>query len=76
MQITTMCIRCGKERVFVKTWNDTIGTIKTTYSTSVCPDKDCQKIVDRENEEKEAKKQRLLQKKQTFTSNRYHIKLK
>ncbi len=38
------CIRCGKQRIISKTWKE--GNI--TYSTYVCPDSECQKVVEQE----------------------------
>ena len=51
----TVCIRCGKQRVVVKNWKETIGTTVTTYELTVCPDAECQKIVDRELQKKKEK---------------------
>ena len=48
MITTTVCIRCGKQRILFKKWtekSETNGKI-TTFETYVCPDSDCQKIVD------------------------------
>lgn len=45
-QIGSACIRCGRERVFEKTWKEYIGTSLLTYTRSVCVDVECQKIVD------------------------------
>lgn len=47
---TNPCIRCGKERVFFKTWNESTTTfsgslVKIVHTQFVCPDADCQKIV-------------------------------
>ena len=41
------CIRCGKIRIFSKKWTEKMekGTA-ITHIEFVCPDKDCQKIVD------------------------------
>lgn len=48
-QTNSVCIRCGKTRIFLKTWKDRgerqKGTV-ITYEQTVCPDKECQKIVD------------------------------
>lgn len=41
---TNPCIRCGKPRITTKTWRE--GNI--TYSTTECPDRVCQEIVERE----------------------------
>ncbi len=43
---TTPCIRCGKMRIPYKTWTDKSSGAEATYTTNVCPDPKCQKIVD------------------------------
>jgi len=48
MQAETPCIRCGKLRVFYRKWNykaDGKGFL-ITHVESVCPDSECQKVVD------------------------------
>jgi hypothetical protein len=45
-----LCIRCGKKRVVVRTWEE-----KTEYSTVIntemaCPDPECQKQVEKQNQ--------------------------
>jgi hypothetical protein len=55
--LSNPCIRCGKERILIKSWNEQIGLALTTFTTARCPDDECQKLVDRENELREAKKQ-------------------
>lgn len=42
----SLCIRCGGQRVFEKTWKKYVGTSVLTYTRSVCTDATCQKIVD------------------------------
>ena len=42
------CIRCGKERIDSKSWKVKIGTSIVTHTKTVCPDFDCQKILDKE----------------------------
>ena len=47
-QAESVCIRCGQTRIFFKTWKDKSegkGSM-ITYTLSVCPDAECQKIVD------------------------------
>ena len=46
------CIRCGKERVFVKSWKETIGYSTITTTEMDCPDIECQKIVNKENKKR------------------------
>lgn len=43
------CIRCGKQRIFVKTWKQKIGYSVITTTETTCPDDDCQKMVDQSN---------------------------
>ncbi|MGE5042001.1 MAG: hypothetical protein ACM3IJ_03795 [Candidatus Levyibacteriota bacterium] len=44
------CVRCGKQRVDGKTWKEKIenhfGVSFITHTETVCPDKECQKIVE------------------------------
>jgi hypothetical protein len=42
------CIRCGKERISAKSWTETVGTSVVTYTNYVCPDPQCQAIVEEE----------------------------
>ena len=43
------CMRCGKERIVVKTWKEKFGDSVIINTESVCPDKECQKKVDIDN---------------------------
>ena len=43
---TTPCIRCGKDRIISKTWTEKIGESKVVRTDTVCPDPECQKIVE------------------------------
>ena len=49
------CIECGKERIDGKTWQGKAGASVITYTLTICPDPDCQKIVDRKIAAKRAK---------------------
>lgn len=46
------CIRCGKERIVIKTWKEKMKTYSGTslliHTETGCPDKNCQKIVEEE----------------------------
>lgn len=59
------CIRCGKDRIFQKTWKEMVGTSVVTYTRSVCSDPECQKKVDEKladlKRERAAHEQRRLQ---------------
>lgn len=60
----SLCTRCGKERIFKKQWEEKVGQAPPiTHVLTVCPDKECQKILDAENKAKEEKKLLLKTKK-------------
>jgi len=46
----SICTRCGKVRIVAKTWIEKIitasGKGNVTHSQTVCPDPECQKIVE------------------------------
>lgn len=42
----TTCIRCGKLRIMGRTWSEDVGFSQVTYTLTVCPDADCQKVVE------------------------------
>lgn len=54
-----VCIRCGKERIVVKTWKEKIGNSVLTYTETACPDKECQKLVEKMNQEKKDKREQM-----------------
>jgi hypothetical protein len=43
------CIRCGKDRIVVKTWEEQAGNSTITNREMACPDPACQKVVDHDN---------------------------
>ena len=49
------CVRCGKQRVDQKSWKGKAGASVITYTLTVCPDAECQKIVDKGIADKKAK---------------------
>lgn len=53
MTFETQCIRCGKTRVFFKKWTEQADGkgAKMTREIYVCPDRECQKIVDEKFDE-------------------------
>lgn len=44
------CTRCGRERIVSKTWKENVkiysGTSPVVHVDTVCPDQECQKVVD------------------------------
>ena len=44
----TVCIRCGKTRVFSKKWTEKTDSGQIiVHEQTVCPDAECQKVVDK-----------------------------
>jgi hypothetical protein len=56
---TNICVRCGKPRIVVKTWKEQLGYSTITATSTACPDKECQKIVDANNKKQKAKQDAL-----------------
>lgn len=45
----SVCIRCGKDRIVSKVWTERgLRGSPVTYTEAVCPDSDCQKLVDQD----------------------------
>ena len=65
---STPCIRCGKERIVSKTWKEEVtnffGSSFITHTETVCPDEECQKIVEAKFKQEREKKEALLAEKQ------------
>ena len=57
----TVCIRCGKTRILAQKWQEKSerGAV-IVHERTVCPDKDCQKIVDDKFEALREKKRLLI----------------
>ncbi|MEI6532688.1 MAG: hypothetical protein WCO06_02515 [Candidatus Roizmanbacteria bacterium] len=47
--MSNICIRCGTQRIVVKTWKEKIGESTITNTQTACPNKECQKKVDQDN---------------------------
>lgn len=54
------CIRCGKQREESKTWKGKSGSSVVTYTLTICPDPECQKIVDKGIADRKAKSMQLI----------------
>lgn len=57
------CIQCGKQRVDGKTWKEKSGASVVTHTQTICPDSDCQKIVDKAIADRKEKSASLIKKK-------------
>ncbi|HVF69442.1 MAG TPA: hypothetical protein VNA13_02640 [Xanthomonadales bacterium] len=63
-KFTNPCTRCGKERILAKKWKEKTVTFSGTTivvnrTSNVCPDKECQKIVDKELRAQKAKRDKI-----------------
>jgi hypothetical protein len=57
------CSRCGTERIVLKTWKEKLDANEVTCTQKICPNPECQKMVDREINSQKEKKDALAQKK-------------
>ena len=53
----SVCIRCGKQRVVAKTWEEHLRGSILTFTSFICPDPRCQKIVDKQLADKKEKRE-------------------
>ncbi|MBI3109544.1 hypothetical protein HYZ06_00705 [Candidatus Daviesbacteria bacterium] len=53
------CIRCGKPRIDGKSWEGKSGISIIIYTQTICPDPECQKIVDQQTADRKAKSELL-----------------
>lgn len=59
----TLCIRCGKARILAKKWKEKSERGQTVFfEQSVCPDAECQKIVDAKFDEMRERREGLAKK--------------
>lgn len=60
---TNPCTRCGKERIVAKTWKEKIETYSgisvVVHTETICPDKACQALVDKELEVQRKKREKI-----------------
>ncbi len=50
---TNLCMRCGKDRVVAKIWQEKMGNSTVITKEMVCPDEDCQKKVNADNKKQQ-----------------------
>lgn len=66
-----LCIRCGKERVVVRTWIEKVGYSTVTNTLMACPDPECQKLVTAENRKQTNKYKEMKRKSEDRMKKRY-----
>jgi hypothetical protein len=75
------CFRCGKQRIISRTWTETITTFsgmqqKVTYSDAICPDAECQSLLDVELDKQKEKREKITQdRQQRITDQKAKIEL-
>ncbi len=55
-QSTNPCVRCGKERIEMRSWVEHGKSPTVTHTANSCPDPACQAIVEQMNMAREAKR--------------------
>ena len=55
----SICTRCGKQRIVVSSHNETVSKSDVVYTETVCPDPECQKIVEKKLEDDKRKREVL-----------------
>jgi hypothetical protein len=63
------CFRCGKQRIISRSWSETITTFsgmqqKVTFTDAICPDADCQSLLDLELDKQKEKRDKITQDRQ------------
>ena len=69
-----VCIRCGKERVFLREWKERVGDSIVTNIKTTCPDPECQKIVDKDNKKQRDKYILMKQRSEQRTKQRNQLR--
>ena len=49
------CVQCGKERIDGKSWKEKNGSSVIEHTSTICPDSDCQKLVENAIEDRKMK---------------------
>lgn len=65
--VNNPCIRCGKERIVLRTWKEQTTTfsgfvVEEVHSENICPDSECQEIVEKELQKQKDKRDLIKQK--------------
>ncbi len=71
MKDTNPCIRCGKQRIPSRTWEENIQTYSgvslVVHTEAICPDEKCQEIVDKELSVEREKREAIRESKRQKT---------
>lgn len=65
---SSVCTRCGKQRVVIGTHDEVVGNSTVTYTDTACPDKSCQTAVE-DKLVKEKEKREIMSNTSKFGAN-------
>lgn len=58
--VSNPCIRCGKERIAVRVYNEKVGESLITHTETSCPDSKCQAVVDKKLDKERLQRERMV----------------
>ncbi|MEN9328540.1 MAG: hypothetical protein RI947_1348 [Candidatus Parcubacteria bacterium] len=61
-QYISLCSRCGSERIIFKQWTETVGMSEIVCTQKICPNTECQSLVDKDIKQQKEKKDALERK--------------
>ncbi len=65
-----ICYRCGKERIITRTWKEKVWDSVIENTESICPDKKCQAIIEKDARKQKHKRLELEKRKRESVRNR------
>lgn len=65
-----VCIRCGTERVVLKTWKEKIDNSIVTIREMICPNRKCQIQVNADNKKQDDRRDQMKLRNEQRVSNR------
>jgi len=57
---TSICIKCGKQRIVIATHKEKVGNAFVIYKETICADPDCQKNVEKILAQEKEKRQQSM----------------
>ncbi len=71
---TNLCARCGKQRIVVKSYQETVGNSVIIHSEMTCPDPDCQSKLDKSLDMERQKRQSAIASNDRKSGSPFHRK--
>ncbi len=60
LMVSNPCVRCGKERITVRTYNEMVAGSLIIHSETSCPDFECQAVVNKKLEKERLQRERMV----------------